>query len=263
MVIPIPSGKARFALRLAVSTDRPMGMGICVYDPLHPCSNYFKRRVPFRKEHFKGGVASRELLIPLPVSPEKLELELYDKRSGWDEGIRIDRLEKVKLPAAEVWATPARHRFMEFAIGFAQKAGYTQGGYYSSPQNEFLFQYLPTIRGEQGEELVTPARIHRQMPRVQLSQKLFRQFSIPVRVAILAHEGCHFFRNTRSETEADLCGMQYYLDYGFPTIEAVYAATRVFMQHPENIGPFHVDRTRDIIRFIDQYKAKRKLKQVV
>ena len=79
--------------------------------------------------------------------------------------------------------------------------------------------------------------------------------SIPVRIAILSHEGCHFFLNTRSEKEADLCGIRYYLDYGFPKIEAVYAATKVFAMRPDAIGKAHVNRTKDIMQFIDQYKS--------
>ncbi|MCB0374451.1 MAG: hypothetical protein KDD04_00875 [Sinomicrobium sp.] len=99
------------------------------------------------------------------------------------------------------------------------------------------------------------------MPRVQLSKRLFKTFSIPVRVAILAHEGCHFFKNTRSEKQADLCGIKYYLDYGFPTIEAVYAATKVFKQHPHTIGKPHLIRTRDIMDFIDRYKQQQKIEK--
>ncbi|MBL4574814.1 MAG: hypothetical protein JKY51_01775 [Opitutaceae bacterium] len=100
------------------------------------------------------------------------------------------------------------------------------------------------------------------MPRVQISHKAFKRFSIPVRVAILSHEGCHFFRNTRSEKVADLCGIKYYLDYGFPTIEAVYAATKVFLQHPESVAEPHVARTKDILNLIDNYKAEQKVKKV-
>ena len=237
-------------------------MGINVYDPNRPNTHYFRRRVPFRASQFKNGKAHREIHIPLPVSPKTLEVELFDKHTGYDEGFQIDQFEIEKMPPAEVWATPERHKYMDFAIQFAQKAGYVPSGFYNSPDNEFLIQYLPAITDPEGDELVTPARIHRQMPRVQLSRRMFTQFTVPVRVAILSHEGCHFFRNTRSEKAADLCGIKYYLDYGFPTIEAVYAATKVFMQHPETVAQPHITRAKDIMDFIDNYKTERKLKKV-
>ncbi len=239
-------------------------MGIYAYDPTRPHTHYLRRMLPFKPELFSTGPAQREVLIPLPVSPKHLEIELLNKNAAGDDSFfQVDSIRMEKMPAAEIWASQERHRFMDFAIGFAQKAGYVSPGFYTSPDSEFLIQYLPVITDEQGEEQVTPARIHRHMPRVQLSRRQFRNFSIPVRVAILAHEGCHFFLNTRSEKEADLCGIRYYLDYGFPAIEAVYATTKVFSQHPESVGIPHIMRTRDIMQFIDSYKSKQRQKKAL
>ena len=251
MVIPIPANKQRFKIVLRLKALQPVLVGIVTYDPSFRYTDYFRRKV-----HLKAKEDSRTLHIALPVSPEQLVLEVYNKETQDDAGFEASVVAFEKLPPAQVWASEARHRFMAFAIDFAQKAGHVPTGFYHAPHHEFLIQYLPMIADDLGQELVTPARIHRQMPRVQLSQKLFKQFSIPVRVAILAHEGCHFFMNTRSEKNADLCGMQYYLDYGFPTIEAVYAATQVFKKHPESISKAHVQRAADIMQFINHHPRK-------
>lgn len=263
MVIPIPSNKKRFTIRLKITATYPLALGMVVYDPSKPYSDYFRRKVTIRASAFKKkGKGQREISIPVPVSPDNLTLDIYNKSTGKDDGFKIEQFKVEPMSSAEVWASPERHKFMDFAIKFAQKAGYAQPGFYHSPDHDFLIQYLPTITDPMGQELVTPARIHRQMPRVQLSQKLMKQFTVPVRVAILSHEGCHFFKNTRSEKRADLCGIKYYLDYGFPTIEAVYAATKVFLLHPESVGEPHIERTKDIIDLIDQYKAEKKLKKI-
>ena len=224
-----------------------MPLGFRVSDPLHPYTDYFRRKA------FLEEGQQRKIYIPLPVTPEELELEIYDKKTGDAAGITIKDVKIIPMQAAKLWATPEQQRFMDFAIQFAQKAGYVPAGFYDSPTGEFLFQYLPGIVDAYGKELITPARINRKMPRVQISQRLFKTFTIPVRVAILSHEGCHWFLNSRSETTADLCGIRHYLDYGFPKIEAVYAATKIFSLHPELVGKFQVKRTRDIIQFIDQY----------
>lgn len=257
MVIPIPSKRKRFQLSLGIKAKRAMMLGIMVYDPGVPYTDYFRRRVIFRANSSKG--LERDIQIKIPVSPNHLVMELYDKETLGSGGFKITRFELNELPVDDTWASPERHRFMDFAMRFAQKAGYAKPGFYESADHEFLIQYLPTIRDDFGNELVTPARIHRQMPRVQLSRKMFRRFTVPVRIAILSHEGCHFFMNTRSERNADFCGLQYYLDYGFPKIEAAYAATKVFNQHRESVGKPHVDRTRDIIEFIDQYTVGKEL----
>ena len=74
-----------------------------------------------------------------------------------------------------------------------------------------------------------------------------------MRLAILAHEACHFFLDTRSEERADLCGMAWYLDTGYPKIEAVYAATKVFGQFPGLVGERELERTRTLLEFIKKH----------
>lgn len=248
MIIPIPSGERRFLIRLRIKANMPFELGLQVYDPRYQNSFYLRRKAIFKTP------STREFRIALPVSPEVLELAVFDKNSDEDYAFKVDDFKIEELPITPIWAKAYEHRFMEFAIDFAQKAGYIATGFYDSPDQEFLFQYLPMITDAFGKELITPARTHRKMPRVQISQRLFKDYSIPVRIAILAHEGCHWFLNTRSQTEADLCGMKQYLDYGFPTIEAVYAVTKVFGKNPELVGPNHIKRTQDILDFINQYK---------
>ncbi|WP_025741904.1 hypothetical protein [Aquimarina pacifica] len=249
MLIPIPSNKQRFTIAILIKVDWAMSIGIKVYDPFVPNTHYFRRKA------FLEDGQKRKIYISLPVTPEELEIDIYDKKTGGDQGIEIIDFNVIKMAAPQFWATPEQERFMDFAIQFAQKAGYVPPGFYDSPKEEFLFQYLPTITNEHGKELITPARTHRQMPRVQISQRMFKTFSIPIRVVILAHEGCHWFLNTRSQKTADLCGIRQYLDYGFPKIEAVYAATKIFNRYPEFVGASQVQRTKDIIQFIDQYTA--------
>lgn len=250
MIIPIPSNKERFKIRLGIKSKMPLQLGIRVYDPRYPNTYYFRR-----KAQFYEGNEKREFVISLPVTPEVLEMELFDKVSGEDYQFDMSYFKVEKMKPAEVWATTEQHRFMDFAIDFAQKAGYTATGFYDSKNHEFLFQYLPTITDAFGKELITPARTHRKMPRVQISQRLFIGYTIPIRVAILAHEGCHWFLNTRSQKTADLCGIKKYLDYGFPTIEAIYAVTKVFGNNPHHVGASQVQRTKDVVAFIENYRA--------
>nr|WP_232285847.1 hypothetical protein [Aquimarina agarilytica] len=228
----------------------PFQLGIRVYDPRYANSYYFRRKATFAKAGIK-----REFIISLPVSPEVLEMEVFDKNAQDDDAFEIVNVKIEKMKPIEMWATDDQHRYLEFAIQFAQKAGYVPPGFYDSTDHEFLFQYLPKITDAFGSELVTPARTHRKMPRVQISQRLFKSYTIPIRVAILAHEGCHWFLNTRSQTTADLCGMKQYLDYGFPTIEAVYAVTKVFGKNPEMVGASQIERTKDVINFIENYRV--------
>lgn len=250
MITTIPSNRERFRIKLSIISKMPFQLGIRVYDPRYANSYYFRRKATFSKADTK-----RDFIISLPVSPEVLEMEVYDKNTGEDYAFEIQNVKIEKMSPIEMWATDEQHRFLEFAIQFSQKAGYVPTGFYESEDDEFLFQYLTKITDPFGTELITPARTHRKMPRVQISQRLFKSYTIPIRVAILAHEGCHWFLNTRSQTKADLCGMKQYLDYGFPTIEAVYAVTKVFGMNPEIVGASQIERTKDVINFIEKYRV--------
>ena len=252
MHIPITTNHNRCKLHLSIEGVQAVWVGIKVYDPTQPFSHYFRRKVYLRPQQV------REITIALPVSPAAVSLELYNKRSGDASGFKLLGLRHTAMPLSPFWASPVQHRFMDFAIDFAQKAGALPTGFYDSKGHEFLFQYLPKILDQTGKELVTPARIHRLMPRVQISKRQFQTFSIPIRVAILAHEGCHYLLNTRSETEADRCGIRYYLSYGFPKIEAVYAVTKVFGMFPETLGEEHLKRTQEIIRYIETFNPTTK-----
>lgn len=249
MITTIASNHKRFSILLTIRSKRPFELGIRLYNPLYPNSYYFRR-----KARFKSAGIQRELTIAMPVSPKSLEMEIYDKNDKDDDAFEIENVQVEKMPEVQMWATDSQHKFFDFAVKFAEKAGYVSPGFYESKGGEFLFQYLPTITDTFGNELFTPARIHRKMPRVQISRALFKGYTIPIRVAILAHEGCHYFLNTRSQTTADLCGVKQYLDYGFPKIEAVYAVTKVFGKNPEMVGKSQISRTGDVIRFIENYK---------
>lgn len=240
MKIPITTNFKRVKIRLYLEGETGKKILLRVSDPRYPRTDYLRRRVPFTHNRF------REIEIPLPFSPRTVLLETRGRAVLRD--IRKELMEETK-----VWAKPERHRFMDLATLFAKRAGYLPVGNYTTSNKEFRIEYLNVIRDLNGNPLSTPARINRDSGRVQIARNQFQTFSIPVRLAILAHEGCHFFLNTRSEERADLCGMKWYLDSGFPKIEAVYAATKVFRQFPDMIGPEQLERTRTLIEFIKNH----------
>ena len=257
MVIPVPSNKKRFKVLIGIKALYPFEMGIKAFDATKPNTHYFRRKVSFNNK----GKMYREITIPMPISPDTLSIELYDKNSPQDGAFKIKNFKVEKMQTSTVWASKDMHDFIAFAQSFAEKAGYIETGFYHSKDYQFLFHYLPQITGNFGEVLITPARTHRITGRHQISQDLFKQFTIPIRMFILLHERQHFTIPTREEIPADLAALKLFLDMGYPTIEAVYAATKVFMLHPETIGKPQVERTKTIIDFIDQYKKEKRLKE--
>ena len=81
-----------------------------------------------------------------------------------------------------------------------------------------------------GKPLKTPARISRHDGVIEISKKYFKQYTVPMRMAILLHEFAHFYlnNNPRDESEADLNALTIYLSMGYPRIEAYQAWLEVF-----------------------------------
>jgi hypothetical protein len=100
--------------------------------------------------------------------------------------------------------------------------------------------------------LTTPARISNQTGRMEISQKAFRDMSIPMRMAILCHEFSHFYLNEvqHDEIEADLNALTMYLGMGYPVIEAHKAFLETFYKSPSDVNK---ERYVYLKTFIDNF----------
>ncbi len=257
MVLPIPCNEKPFKLKVLLHAERPVEIVLMGYDADRQNSVYFSRKVNFYPMHMSLGLNEVEISLGLPLAPKNLVVKIHNAYTGDDRGfsaenITVDRLEN------KLWADAEMQRFISYASDFVKKMGTYPPGFYPSVGGEFLIELLPVIRDENEGELITPARVNRGTGRKQLSMEAMRPLSIPIRMFILLHERKHFTLPTRSEKRADLAGLKHFLDMGFPKIEAVYAATKVFDMHPENVGPNHERRVRDIMNFIDEYKFREK-----
>ncbi len=252
MIIPIHTNYRRMAIEVSLMAPYPMEVVIRLTDVEHHSSDYFRRKLTFKKKDIAEGKAQRKIVINLPISPRNAVLEIFSL-GGNKDGVQVNGIKEIAFPPAEVWAQRELHRFIDFAQDFSKKAGYVKTGFYDSKDQEFLIQYMPEIRDQFGKTLVTPARTNRGTGRIQASKRMFKGYTIPVRFFILMHERQHFQIPTRQEKPADLAALQLYLDLGYPKIEAIYACTKVFKSHPESVGKFHVDRAKDIIDFINNH----------
>ena len=251
MTIAIATNNRRLFIEVIITAIMPVELAMYFYDPTRLWSYYFSRRLKITKN--KNGKYLRQITIALPVSPKAGFLKVSAVQPQQRHYFKIEKVTLSPMAKPQVWAQPDRHKFMNLAMMFAKQAGYLKTGTYLDKNHRFIIRYLPTITAPGGKELHTPARIHREVPRVEVSQKHFRGLSIPVRVAILAHEGCHFFNDTRSEQKADLCGIGYYLQMGFPKIEAIYALTKVFANSPYPSTAGQLERVNQIYQFVRSF----------
>lgn len=251
MTIPIETKLKQFEINLTLSTTVPVELNLAVRDPRFAHTYFLKRtlRMGGNTDH------KRDLRISMPLASPLLELDIYS-RNGDQFAFSIEDLQIAPLKKPAVWASTEQHRFMHFAYRFAMQAGYAPEGFYRDKSQTYYLQYIEKLTDQMGLPLLTPARIQRNRPFIQIARQQFIHFSIPVRVLILAHEGCHYLLDTRNEKTADFCGLRYYLEAGFPKIEAVYAITKVFRFFDISPQKEQIERAQAAIAFIRQYDSK-------
>lgn len=102
MVIPVPSNKKRFRIRIGIRALAPFHLGIKAYDATRYNTHYFRRKVNFRSEDFKKGTIYREIIIPMPISPKTLSVELIDKYSKDDTVFKVEKFKVEEIPPSKV-----------------------------------------------------------------------------------------------------------------------------------------------------------------
>ncbi len=195
---------------------------------------------------------SRTIQLDLPVSPERLMLQVFDPRMGMNvpldkENFTVTNIQTKKLKTYEIWMEQEDDEFLKFAIEFSENAGiYTAGQYYphtyKSNNGKFVIEYYDVIKTDDTHlPITTPARIGHISGRVDVSQKYFLTYTVPMRVMILLHEYSHKYKNPKihrlieDESAADVQGLYMYLGKGFPELEAYQAFIHVF-KNADNDG---------------------------
>ena len=249
-------------IKVVVQTNSPQTIVLKVYDPKQ-ANTYFTDR-----EKTVNGV--EELFVRMPLSPSSAALKIYNKANGdmpkgQDPSFNVLAIKKedmdITLPRTKMDTFVVRN-FVGFAQKFAYNAGWlTAPRDYMSSVGGFKIEYLPVIINSKGEKMATPARISTKNGRIQASQQAFRDYTIPMRMAILLHEFSHYYLNTdvSDETEADLNGLTIYLGLGYPIREAYEAFTSTFIGYPTEQNKKRFDI---IDRFIKDYIKEYKLKDV-
>jgi hypothetical protein len=121
-------------------------------------------------------------------------------------------------------------KFVNFANYICYNYDKLADGWIYDSTKTFEILNLPLIIDEESnKEVPTPARIEETDNHIEISRKLFIDIPFPRRMMILLHEYSHNFLNNNpdSETEADINGLNIYLQMGFPCIESVYAFTQI------------------------------------
>lgn len=208
--------------------------------------------------------------IRMPLCREWVDVILTNNDTGDDAGITFNSAKKTPLERRfDIIDFNNSYKLNEF-IRFVQRFCYNAGilrtndpnndkDFYVSENRNFYIKYLPVIRDyETGMELETPARVSNDSPVIEVSQKHFIGYTVPMRLCTLFHEYSHPWQNTNpdDESEADLNGLIIYLGLGYPRIEAGEAWCEIFM---DSASDENIERIAIIKQFIDNFEKEGKV----
>lgn len=225
--------------------SQPTKVRIRAIDPYKYGAVYIDRIATFSGD--------KDFEIRLPQSPNKLLIKIMDANNRNNDSIEVVKLEKAKLPQYIPCLSGKNvESFLKFAREFCENAGILSTGRYQSDDRKYTIDYLPQIVHENGQVLSTPARISNSNGRMEISQKAFKNMSIPMRMAIICHEFSHFYLNEvqRDEIEADLNALTLYMGMGYPVIEAHKAFLETFHKTPTEMNK---ERYIYLKTFIDNF----------
>lgn len=253
MIFKLNSRYEQMTLCISVQTASPIKLRLKVVDAEKPLTVFTNR--------YKTVNGSYKFYVRLPMTPKSLNIIFSDDNGNGDlkNRLRVNNIEKLGLEKRmdEVdFNSYSVGAFVNFSQRFSFNASYLDPNTYVSEMGNYKIEYLPTIIDTRGRELPTPARISKSSGRIQVSKKLFDDYTVAMRMAILLHEFAHFYLNENidDEIEADLNGLLIYLGLGYPRIDGYEAFLRVFETTPT---PQNKNRYDVINNFITEFDNKK------
>lgn len=249
MTYRIPTNWEEFTLIIKIKTDKPEKIKLIVKDEDEKNTVFTDR--------WKTVNGECTLYVRMPVSGKNALIEVYNEKNGnkpkgADDSFEVVSVEKVMLEKkmdVVDFTNPLIKSFIKFCTKFCFNAGHINSGNYISQDGKFNIEYLPIIKGKNGEELNTPARISKSSGRIQVSMKKIIPMTVPMRMAIMLHEFSHYYINDdiSNEIEADLNGLLIYLGLGYPRIEAYEAFLKTFVGTPTEQNKIRYDKLNKFI----------------
>ena len=239
-------------LKLVIKTPHKEKLWIKVKDADRP-NTYYTIRYGFVD-------GKKEFVVLMPQAPQKAQLIVFNDSTGNianDNSFIVDDIKAIeyKLPINNF--SKKTQAFVKFAEEFSDECGYLsaspKGDIYMSNNQKFRIDYFDAIRNSSGQVIHTPARISQLNGRIEVSADQFREFTIPMRMAILCHEYSHYYvnKNPSNESEADINGLKIYLKLGYPKIDIYNVFLNVFKKAPTILNKERFDKLNE---FVKNYK---------
>lgn len=209
-------------------------------------------------DRFNTFVGKRVFKLMLPWNQSVAKVTAREFSSGKKNGIRILAVKKDRLPINLSLIEPLDivKEFLEFAQFICTRGSYLpEGKYRSSNGNIELWVMNELLVKRDGKTVASksPARINNVTKVIQVNKKLFFDYTVAGRFAVLAHEFAHCFlnKNSRDEEEADFNCAKLYLGLGFPRVDLLRTWAKVYMGNPTDSNVERYNKFKKYVESID------------
>lgn len=210
---------------------------------------------------------SRKIHFNFPVSPKSLFIGCLNVQNINDKDFEVT-IQEEPLKTYNIVMDNDTKDFVQMAINVSQTIGFApppqNGILYQTPDAKFNIKNVPMITDKMsGQVIGTPARIGHSTGLIEVAYARFRQYTIPMRLAILLHEYSHKYRNPKiglkisNEFGADINGLYIYLGIGFSKVDAICVFAEVFLKAQTDGNMQRMRKIQDYIqRFENQEYAQ-------
>lgn len=209
-----------FPLSLILSLQSAVPIQVKGFDERFASTVYFDQRIT--PEWIRG--VEGKVDFPLPISPETLMVQITGN-------VQLLEISNEKLKSKALYLTPDDEEFMKCAEWLSTQIATLAPGTYS--RGPVMIELSDVIIDSELGALSTPARVDHETGTVQIAQRYCSTYTVPMLMFILTHERMHYVMNTVEEEKADLNAMNICLSMGFPKMELLYAATKIFPDNPQ------------------------------
>lgn len=249
------SNNQRFCLYVTVKCKGEKSFRVVANDLGKKHSKYADRIIKI----LSSDNGERHIYLSFSVSPKMLMVTVYDIKDEKGTDFEVTLKEGTMRPST-AWLDNETRSFVQMAIIFSQKAGFTTPEspftLYQSSDDLYKIKYFDVIKDISTEKpMSTPARIGHSTGIIEVSKVKFDNYTIPMRMIILLHEFSHKYKNPKmgldigNETGADINGLYIYLSLGFSKIDAIYVFANVFFKA-------QTEQNRKRMRVISDYIKK-------
>lgn len=223
MKIPLVANDMPFNIVLSFQINKRCAINVRISDDDIPNTDYLNSRYDLR-----DGIKTISAGLPITGKRMSMTITCEADASKQCSCFQLLGIKTEKLVEKQIYLSQPDKEYFDYARWFVKNMGSLSPGLYKNDSGSATFRLFDVIIDDVEGEIQTPARVDHVTGEVQMSKRHMSQYSVPMNMFILTHERVHYSFNTKNEQECDRNAVNIVRAMGFPRLETIYAATKIF-----------------------------------